>query len=241
MNLVAPLAALAMGLLGSTHCVLMCGGVVGALSAGMPVQLRTRAIRQAPLTIGYNLGRIAAYSLAGLLAGTLGGAFADAAPMRIGPAVLRVVAALFTLGVGLHLAGVFAAFARIERIGRVVWMRVQPIVQRLFPVRTFSRALLVGLLWGAMPCGLVYSALALSLSAGSAAEGTLTMLAFGLGTLPTLLAMSAMAGVLTSLARRPRVRHTAGFVIGAIGALSLVVALPAITAALHGSPHAHCH
>jgi sulfite exporter TauE/SafE len=233
--------ALLMGLFGSTHCVLMCGGVVGALCAGTPVQIRTRPLRQAPLTIGYNAGRVTAYAVAGLLAGGIGALVSDAASLRIGPAALRVFAALFVLGMGLHLAGVFAAFSRLERVGARIWLRLQPIAQRMLPVRTASRAFAVGLCWGAMPCGLVYSALVLALGAGSALDGALTMVAFGLGTLPMLFTMSAIAGSLAALARRPRVRHTAGFLVGAVGATSLAAAVLQLSAVLHGSSHVHCH
>jgi sulfite exporter TauE/SafE len=245
MNSLGPATAFVMGLLGSAHCVAMCGGVVGVLCAGMPVQLRTRPVRQLPFTLAYNAGRLASYTMAGLLAGGVGALATDLAPIRFGQLALRCLAGALMVGVGLYLAGLWPSFARLEHLGAPVWKRVQPLVRRLLPVRSPVRAAAVGLLWGAMPCGLVYAALGLALGAGSASAGAMTMAAFGLGTLPMLLAMGVVASGVSRLSRRPVVRRGAGVLVGAFGVLSLALAIPQIGAAASpttaGSHHVQCH
>jgi hypothetical protein len=200
------LAALVMGLLGSAHCIVMCGGIVGMLSAGAS---------RARLTIAYNLGRITSYAAAGAIAGLVGHALDGA---RVG---LRFAAALLMIGVGLYVAGRWRRFAALERIGAPLWKRVEPMAKGLLPVRTVPRALALGGLWGWMPCGLVYGALALAVTGGGAATGALTMLAFGAGTLPVLLALGALASYVKALARVAWVRTAAGLVIVALGGYQL--------------------
>ncbi len=237
-------AAFALGLAGSTHCVLMCGGVVGVLCAGLPAEARSRPL---PYLLAYNLGRIGSYTFAGLLAGGLGAVAQGLWPVAGAQLALKAVAGALMLGAGLYLAGVWPLFARLEALGAPLWERLRPAAQALLPVRSPRQAIALGVLWGWLPCGLVYTALALALSAGSATTGALAMMAFGLGTLPMLLAMSVAAGVLSSLVRRAPVRRAIGFALGVMGVLSLVAVcqqtavflqptVPAMSPA-----HCHCH
>ena len=173
------------GLLGAGHCAGMCGGIVGALSArpdgGKPI-----------LHVAYSSGRIASYCLAGAIAGSVGGLgllFSDVLPIQLG---LYVLANLMLLILGLYLAGLSALAARFESAGRFLWRHVQPLTRGFLPADTVPRALAVGGLWGWIPCGLVYAVLATALLSGSAAQGALVMLAFGLGTLPNLLLVGLM-------------------------------------------------
>ncbi len=236
------LAAFALGLAGSTHCVLMCGGVVGVLCAGLPVEARPRPL---PYLLAYNLGRIGSYTVAGLLAGGLGAIAQGLWPVAGAQLALKAVAGALMLGAGLYLAGVWPLFARLEALGAPLWERLRPAAQALLPVRSPRHALALGALWGWLPCGLVYTALALALSAGSASAGALTMLAFGLGTLPMLLAMSAAAGALSSLVRRTPVRRAVGLALGVMGVLSLVAVCQQsavfLRPAVPGMSPAHCH
>jgi sulfite exporter TauE/SafE len=185
------LAVFVVGLLGGGHCAAMCGGIVGALS------VQSGAAR-VPLHLAYSAGRIASYALAGAVAGSIGGLgllLSGALPVQL---VLYVFANIMLVLLGLYLAGISAVVTRFESAGRALWARLQPLTARLLPANTLPRALGVGALWGWLPCGLVYAVLATALFAGSALEGAALMAAFGLGTLPNLLA----AGLLISRAGR---------------------------------------
>lgn len=214
------LALFVVGLLGGGHCVGMCGGIVGALSFGLPAS-RARW----PLMLAYNLGRVGSYALVGALLGALaqgGLSMADFAPLRWG---LFIAAQLMLVALGLYLAGLSALVTRLETLGRPVWRRLQPALSRFLPVRHVWQALAVGALWGWMPCGLVYSASLSALASGSAAKGAGLMLAFGLGTLPNLLLMGAFAERLKTLLQRRAVRLVAGLSVLALGVAGLLEVL----------------
>lgn len=221
------LAAAVVALLGGVHCVGMCGGIVGVLTLGLPAEQRTGA-RLLPYLLAYNSGRIASYTLAGALAGGVGAWAAHLLSVRYAQLGLQVLAGAFMLALGLYLAGWWAGITRIERVGGVVWRRIEPVARRLLPVRTPLQALACGLLWGWLPCGLVYSVVVWAIAAGSAREGALLLLAFGLGTLPVLLAMGTAAAALGGFVRRPGVRRLAGALVVAFGALQLGWALRAL-------------
>ena len=208
------LSALVLGLLGGGHCIGMCGGLMGALTLAIPAEQRQRRLG---LLLAYNLGRIASYGLAGLLIGAAGWALAS------GPAAtaLRLLAGLLLIAMGLYLAGWWSGLTRIEGIGRLLWRRLAPLARRLLPVRNAPRALLLGALWGWLPCGLVYSTLLWAASQGDALDSALLMLAFGLGTLPVLLATGLAAERLTALLRRRGVRIAGGLLVILFGLWTL--------------------
>lgn len=208
------LSALVLGLLGGGHCIGMCGGLMGALTLAIPAEQRQRRLG---LLLAYNLGRIASYGLAGLLIGAAGWALAS------GPAAtaLRLLAGLLLIAMGLYLAGWWSGLTRIEGIGRLLWRRLEPLARRLLPVRNAPRALLLGALWGWLPCGLVYSTLLWAASQGDALDSALLMLAFGLGTLPVLLATGLAAERLTALLRRRGVRIAGGLLVILFGIWTL--------------------
>jgi sulfite exporter TauE/SafE len=176
------------GLLGSTHCLSMCGGIATALGA-----TRASATRLGyPLL--YQCGRLASYAAAGGLAGAIGlAAGAGLAVARWGE-VLRLATALIVVLIGLDLALGTSARVRLlrlpERAGARLWRRLAPAVTRRLPMAGPARAFTLGLLWGWLPCGLVYSVLLAAAVAGGAAGGSAVMLAFGVGTLPSMLALS---------------------------------------------------
>jgi sulfite exporter TauE/SafE len=208
------LALFLVGLLGGTHCVGMCGGIVGALSMGGPPRLS--------LHLAYNLGRIVSYGVAGALAGALGGlslVLSDQLPLRL---ALAVLANLMLVALGLYLAGVTRALAFVERLGQNLWRRVQPLTRRFLPATTPAHAFPLGLLWGWLPCGLVYSALATALTAGSPSRGALLMLAFGAGTLPNLLLAGFLLARLRAFVQRPLLRATAGLLVAGFGIWGLI-------------------
>lgn len=212
----APLlaSALILGLLGGGHCLGMCGGLMGALTLAIPPEQRARRLR---LLLAYNLGRILSYATAGLLIGLAGWAVASS-PAAM---VLRVVAGLLLIAMGLYLAGWWSGLTRIEAVGRHLWRHLQPLASRLMPVSTLPRALLLGAVWGWLPCGLVYSTLLWASSQGSPTDSALLMLAFGLGTWPMLLATGMAAERLTALLRRRGVRVAGGLLVILFGLWTL--------------------
>ena len=208
---IAPLIGLASAL----HCFGMCGGIVGALTLCLPEPARSRPGAALPFLLAYNGGRIAAYVAAGALAGALGGAGSEAVEARwgaeVGGLARRALASAVLVTVGLHLAGWLPGLNALERLGAPLWRRISPLTRRLLPVASPGRALLYGLLWGWLPCGVVYSALLAAAVRGGAAEGALFMLLFGLGTLPALLAMGHFSAGLLRLARGAALRRAIGF------------------------------
>lgn len=215
-------AAFAVGLLGGVHCIGMCGGIVGALSFGLP---KTKLGPQLGFQLAYNLGRILSYSLAGALAGGLGLLLAEHSGLAQAQRGLLLIASLFMVLLGLYLGGWWPSLARLERLGLPLWRRLEPLGRGLLPLRSPLQALLLGGLWGWLPCGLVYSSLIWSLSAGGAAQGGLLMLAFGLGTLPNLLLMGLVAARLQGFLHRPWVRQLAGASVLLLGLANLWRAL----------------
>lgn len=203
------MTALVAGFLGSSHCLGMCGGIATALGTsgpGRPARATTSLL--------YSCGRIASYGLAGAVAGAFGVATLSALGGSHWAEVLRLCAGAMVMLIGLNIA--FGHVSRVrwlrapERWGAALWRRLSPHLGRWLPQAALPRALVVGFLWGWLPCGLVYSALLAAATAGNALNGGITMLAFGAGTLP------AMAGVgyLGSRLRLPRPRATAARLIG---------------------------
>ncbi|MFA9459804.1 sulfite exporter TauE/SafE family protein [Thiohalorhabdus methylotrophus] len=218
-------AAFVVGLLGGPHCAAMCGGITATLTFGLDARIRTSLWRQLPFLLAYNLGRIASYTAAGAGAGALGTALALGAPHALGPLILRGLAGLLMVALGLYIGGWWPAFSRVERIGMPLWRRLEPLGQRLLPVRGVGTALGLGAVWGWLPCGMVYMVLIQALTAGGAAHGALLMLAFGLGTLPNLLAMGMFAAVLGSWLGDHRVRRAAGILLIGFGLWALWMAV----------------
>jgi sulfite exporter TauE/SafE len=192
----------------------MCGGIVGALSMGAPARWS--------MHIAYNSGRILSYATAGAIAGALGAAslgLEGQVPARL---ILYFIANLMLVALGLYLLGVTRALAFTERAGQTLWRHVQPLTRRFIPARNVGQAFPLGLLWGWLPCGLVYSALASALTAGSAGRGALMMLAFGLGTFPNLLLAGIVLARLNEFVRRPVVRMMSGLLVLGFGLYGFV-------------------
>ncbi|ABY99718.1 TPA: sulfite exporter TauE/SafE family protein [Pseudomonas putida] len=207
-------SALVLGLLGGGHCLGMCGGLMGALTLAIPPEQRGKRLR---LLLAYNLGRVLSYTSAGLLLGLAGWAVASS-PAALG---LRVVAALLLIAMGLYLAGWWSGLTRIEALGRGLWRHIQPVASRLLPVSSVPRALLLGALWGWLPCGLVYSTLLWAASQGNASYSAALMLAFGVGTWPVLLATGLAAERVNALLRRRSVRVAGGLLVMLFGIWTL--------------------
>ena len=202
------------GLLGGTHCAGMCGGIVGALAVQTPGGRPAFVIH-----LAYNAGRIASYSIAGLLAGAIGQVAGSLLPLQRG---LYLVASLMLVAMGLYLLGATGVLAFVERAGNRIWVLVQPATRRFMPVRGPAQAFPLGMLWGWLPCGLVYSALTTALAASSASRGALLMLAFGLGTLPNLMLAGLLLARFRRFAQAEVTRSIAGMLVLGFGFYGLL-------------------
>jgi sulfite exporter TauE/SafE len=210
------LSALLVGLFGGVHCVGMCGGIVAAFSF--------RADGSKPpfrLHLGYNIGRVLSYALFGALAGALGGTL-NLLEIRHLQTALYVLAQGVMILLGLYLAGWNQWVLVFEKAGGALWSRVQPMFRKLLPVKSLAGALLAGMAWGWLPCGLVYSVLVAALASGSATSGAALMLAFGLGTLPNLLGVALFAQQLQPFMQKRAVRRVAGLIVAGFGVWGVV-------------------
>ncbi|MDH3465701.1 MAG: sulfite exporter TauE/SafE family protein [Gammaproteobacteria bacterium] len=216
--------ALLMGLLGSAHCLGMCGGIVGAINTRVPRQ-ECRGLskqRHVGIWLAYNAGRIFSYGVAGGIAGYIGHHALELAPATGVVAVGGMVAGGFLIALGLYIAGWWHGLAALERIGGRLWQYLEPTGRRLIGRPGVGRALGIGAIWGWLPCGLVYSALAWAAVSGNPLTGTVIMLAFGLGTLPALLLAGTAARSLLGVLRGPRVRNAIGIVMIVAGAAAIL-------------------
>jgi len=218
-------AAFTAGFFGSTHCLAMCGAVVILLEGEQRMNFGGL-----PRRLVYNSGRLLFYCLLGAVAGATGGLLTGG--IDAGLLLLRVLAALLVAALGLTLLFDWRGLTFLENAGAVLWRGLSPLARHVLPIISPARGLAAGFLWGALPCGLVYSAVALAATSGSAASGGLVMLVFGAGTLPALLVAGTSAATLNRWKRRHGLRRVAGAVLLALGLLALV--LPALHAGAGG-------
>ena len=221
--------ALAAGFFGSPHCLGMCGGIVSALSFALSNQTPKRRLLLQTL---YHLGRLISYSFLGLLVGLLGkGLLAPLANSKWP----YVATALMMIMFGLYLTGWWRGLDKLEAVGGRLWQKMSPLRQRFMPINSPPRALIAGMLWGFLPCGLVYSALALALTSANALTASAAMLAFGLGTLPMMLLAGSTAGALKQKLQQHGWRTANGLLVIAFGFWTLLQAFT------HSSGHHHDH
>lgn len=238
------------GLAGSVHCVGMCGGIVGAISASagdkplprnvIPIQSAARfagglaaafiprpaaPARAVPRVLAYNAGRIGSYMVAGALAGGLANgaqSLADLAGLQLG---FYWLANLMLVALGLYLMNAWHGLAKLEQAGRVLWRRAQPwmapAMKTLMPADRPRQAFALGALWGWLPCGMVYSVLLTAMLSGSALGGAAVMLAFGLGTLPMLTGLGLLGARLRRAMQQRQVRIACGLLVLAFGLLGI--------------------
>jgi sulfite exporter TauE/SafE len=228
-------AAFMIGLLGSTHCIGMCGGIVGALTMGLPKSTRQSALKLLPYLLTYNVGRLLSYSLAGLIIGLLSSTMSDFFQIGRFP-IGGLVGGLFMVALGIYIGGWLQTMTWLERLGGYFWRLIEPIGRRFMPVSSPVQALGLGFIWGWLPCGLVYSTLALAATSANAVNSAMLMLAFGVGTLPVLLVMGSFADKLQRFTRNRWIRYIAGALLIAFGAMILSKAL---SGGHMGSGHNH--
>ena len=224
-HLLPYIAALISGLVGGVHCIGMCGGIVGSITIGLPRNTQQGIFGQLPYHLAYNAGRITSYTLAGAIMGSLGWLLAEWMPVYLAQRVLLGFAGGFMILLGLYLAGWWKLLGSMERIGQGLWQGIEPIARRLLPIRDPKQAFVVGLVWGWLPCGLVYAMLANAVGTGSPLGGAGVMLAFGIGTLPNLIGMGLLAGAAAHLARSAKARTIAGIIMICFGVVTLWAAM----------------
>ena len=208
MDLLLYSGALLIGLFGSGHCLAMCGGIACAPAMAS----KERAAIQ-PILL-FNGGRILGYTLIGVLAGIIGHSLGEVT--EIGKA-LRIVAGLLLIGMGLYVAGWWAGVAHIEKLGAGIWARLSPSAQKLRQSENPLAPIGLGVLWGWLPCGLVYSALTWALSSAEPVKAGLLMFFFGLGTLPSMLSAGLFSYHFRQFLARADVRKAAGILLILMG------------------------
>ena len=233
------------GLAGSVHCVGMCGGIVGAITAsgGGKGRVAATPVVQAPKpthtlarVLAYNAGRIGSYMLAGAMAGGLAGgaqSLARLAGLQLG---FYWLANLMLIALGLYLMNAWHGLTKLEQAGRVLWRRAQPwmapMTTTLMPANRPHQAFALGALWGWLPCGMVYSVLLTAMLSGDALNGAAVMLAFGLGTLPMLTGLGLLGARVRLAMQQPKVRLACGLLVLAFGALGIARAAGAMAGAV---------
>lgn len=215
MNLsdISLVGAFLVGLASTLHCIGMCGGIIGALTFGLPQTVRSHRWKILPYVSAYNLGRITSYTLIGALMGFVGAGLFHGISPQYGHQIITWLATVIMIGIGLYLAGLLPWFVLIEKLGSPLWKILEPVGKKLLPVRSPAHAFLFGMIWGWLPCGMVYSALAWAASSGDSWMGARLMLAFGAGTLPATMAAGVFTGWLSKLARNKVLRVIAGISI----------------------------
>lgn len=234
MNEALPLLATAfvMGLLGSAHCFGMCAGLSGLFAVNASVaSLRA----QMPLAVAYNGGRVLSYAFLGVMVAMLGQTIVGAIPNIAAP--VRFASGLLIVVVGLQVAFGWRFLAPVEKAGGQLWNRIAPAAKGLLPVTSTRKALALGLLWGWLPCGLVYSVLLLAATTANALYGGLVMIAFGIGTMPAMIMTGISASRLAQFMSRKRLG--AGLLIVLIGALTLAMPVMKFAAGADNATHGH--
>lgn len=194
------LSAFLIGLAGGVHCIGMCGGIVAALRMVSP-----KDANPLPYTLAYNLGRIFSYTVAGALTGAIGHMASEFIPLA--NYALTLLSSIMLLLLACYLGKWWTVLTALESFGKVLFSKLQPVSKKFLPFKSPMHAIPYGIIWGWLPCGLVYSTLTWSLAAGNALQGAALMLFFGLGTLPTLLAASAGSQLLLRGFQHPVTRQ----------------------------------
>ena len=224
-------AAFMAGLLGSGHCFGMCGGIAGGLGAMAGVRSRSLALPG----LQFNCGRLFGYAILGALAGGILGAAGEIMALKSVGKWLRALTALMVLMIGLRFLFDWRGLDVIERGGAGLWRRILPLAVRVSQRHDWLGRVGLGICWGFLPCGLVYTVLMTAASTGSTLAGAATMLAFGLGTLPAMLGLTVAAPALNTFLGDRFVRRIVGFSLVVLAGWMLLTLVGSST----GGRHAH--
>lgn len=221
------------GLLGSAHCLGMCAGISGLFAVNAGGKAANASL---PMALTYNLGRLVSYALLGSVVALFGSALVDVIPKLAAP--VRLLTGVIIVLIGLQIAFNWRILQPIETMGASIWKRISPLAQRLLPVTSLPRALGLGLLWGLLPCGLVYSMLLIAAATADPVHGAATMVAFGAGTMPAMVMTGIGAIALSRFMGRKRTRLVAGLLIVAVGVLTM--SMP-VSKLFGDAPQGHQH
>ena len=224
-------AALLAGLLGSAHCLGMCAGISGLFAVNSSV---ATLAAQLPFALTYNAGRVASYAVLGVIVGSFGSVIVKASPSVASS--VRLLSGIVIILVGLKVAFDLRLLDPIERMGGTLWSRIAPAAKRLVPVTSLPRALGLGLVWGWLPCGLVYSILLLAATSAAPVDGAAIMIAFGIGTMPAMVMTGLGAAQVSRVMRHRGTRLGLGLTIVIMGLLT--IAMP-LSSWLSSQPHQH--
>jgi sulfite exporter TauE/SafE len=221
-------AALLAGLLGSAHCLGMCGGISGLFA----VNASATALRQQlPSALVYNAGRIVTYAVLGVIVAAFGSVIVKTSPsLAVG---IRLLSGCIIILVGLKVAFNLRILNVIERMGGSLWSKIAPAAQRLLPVDSLPKAFGLGLVWGWLPCGLVYSVLMIAATSAEPLAGGLTMIAFGVGTMPAMVMTGIGAARMSTMLRRKGARLGLGMLIVVLGLLTVSMPLTRVIGQAH--------
>lgn len=201
------------GLLGSSHCLGMCGPFAISIGLGSK-NWRSNLARQ----LTYGIGRIFTYSFLGMAAG-----FGASQLLRSHPSLIRLPAWLALLaGVILVVQGLMTLqVIRLPRLrlGHTACLAFS-FLKNLLNQPNGVGVFLAGIATGFLPCGLVYSFLALAASSAHLGYGALTMMLFGLGTLPAMI-LTGYGGTVLSVSARTRLIQIAALAVVLAGGLSI--------------------
>lgn len=217
------LAAFTAGLFGGVHCAAMCGGILCLL--GRQSGASGATAQRLSFVLAYNAGRVVSYTVAGVLVGSAGQAgllLRGSMPLQ---QAIMFAAALSLCLLALYLAGVTPLIRSMETAGAVLWRYVQPLAKRVLPVDSIPKALALGMVWGWLPCGMVYAVLLLALSSGDGLQGGIVMLAFGLGTLPNMVLLGGFARHVQTALKARSVRWVTAGTIAGVGIYGMVHAV----------------
>ncbi len=201
------LSAIILGFMGSLHCVGMCGPIAFML----PVD-RTNNLKKFSQVFSYHFGRLLAYGIIGLVFGLLGKGlyvFGMQQKLSVAIGILMIIAVLVP-------QRTMAKYTPIAIGTKTVYKIISQVKNRLGQELKKKRPdtfLTIGFLNGFLPCGLVYMALFGSIAMGSALEGALFMLLFGLGTIPLMTMAIYFIGMLKGSARQQVQRAFLAFVV----------------------------
>ena len=229
-------SAFIFGLLGGAHCIGMCGGIMNALSFAIPAEQRS-GFKLNSILLAYNIGRIFSYMIAGAIIGGMGWWLQNS--LGSASILLRVFAGVMLVIMGLYLSGWWMGLRHLEQAGNLFWKRIEPLGKRLLPVTSSGQAVLLGTVWGWLPCGLVYSVLIWSLAAGDWLQSLLIMLSFGLGTLPVMFVTGRFAHKLKTFIQKANTRRIAAILMILFGVWTIIGATQHATH--DGSHHEHSH
>lgn len=235
----ALLTAFFVGFLGSGHCFGMCGGIAAGLGT-LPVagDANSEARPKAMTAVLFNIGRIISYAGLGLISAWILASVGEVLNVPKWSMILRLLTAIMIFLIGMQFLFNWQVLAGIERAGARVWKHVLPLAVKASSLPGGTGRLLLGLCWGLLPCGLVYSVLLTASAAGSPFGGALVMFAFGIGTLPSMLGMSLAAPALAAMLSDRWTRRLMGAALIFLAVLS--VALMVIRMQGQGG-HQHMH